>query len=218
MNTIQDTGVAMFNTVAGGTKSGAQETQDRFLSLLIAQMKNQDPLNPLDNAQLTSQMAQLSTVHGIEKMNASLKELAASLASNQLSQAAGLIGRGVLAPGDRVSAEGYQNIIGFELSRPADRVVVTIYDASGRVVRTLDLGARDSGVSMLAWDGLRSDGSPAGTDRYRFRVEAMQGGRPVNTTTLSVGLVDSVSQGSHGVQLNLAGNASVGYAEIRQIF
>lgn len=218
MNPIQDTSSArsLLNSTAT-TKSGVQETQDRFLSLLVAQMKNQDPLNPMDNAQVTSQMAQLSTVQGIEKMNASLAALAASLGSNKLGEAANLIGHGVLVPGDRISPAEYENLIGFELSRPADQVTATIYDASGREVRTLDLGARDGGVSMLAWDGLKDDGTPA-AGQYRFRIEAIQGGRPLDAKPLSLGMVNSVSQDGQGVQLNLAGSGSVGYADIRQIF
>lgn len=220
MNTIQDTSSvsSLYNTSAAAAGSSAQETQDRFLSLLIAQMQNQDPLNPMDNAEVTSQMAQLSTVQGIEDMNSSLQALVASLDSNQLTQYAGLIGHGVLVPGDQISPAEYENVIGFELARPADTVTATISDRSGRVVRTLELGARDSGVSMVAWDGLKSDGTPAAAGEYSFRIEAVQGGRSLTATPLSLDMVNSVSQSSQGVGLNLAGGGSVGYADIRQVF
>lgn len=220
MSTVQNTLGAggTYGAATGATGNSAQETQDRFLSLLVAQMKNQDPLNPLDNAQVTSQMAQLSTVQGIEKMNDSLEALAASLGSNQLSQAAGLIGHGVLVPGDRISPAEYENVLGFDLSRPADKVTATIYDASGRAVRTLDLDARDDGVNMVAWDGFRDDGTAAPAGAYRFEIDAVQGGKSMGVTALNVGLVNSVSQGSQGVLFNLSGSESVGYADIRQIF
>mgnify|MGYP001323139632 CR=1 FL=1 len=220
MSTVQDTTSAgsAYGATAGAAKGGAQQTQDRFLSLLVAQMKNQDPLNPLDNAQVTSQMAQLSTVEGIEKMNAGLEALAASMGASQLSQAASLLGHGVLVPGDRISPAEYENLIGFELSRPADKVTATVYDASGKAVRTLDLGARDGGVGMVAWDGLKGDGTPAPDGQYRFEIEAIQGGKPLSVTPLSLGIVNSVSQDGQGVQLNLSGNQSVGYADIRRIF
>lgn len=220
MSTVQDTtsAGAAYGAAAGAAKSGAQQTQDRFLSLLVAQMKNQDPLNPLDNAQVTSQMAQLSTVEGIEKMNAGLEALAASMGTNQLSQAASLLGHGVLVPGERISPAEYENIIGFELSRPADKVTATVYDASGRTVRTLDLGAREGGVGMVAWDGLKDDGTSAPDGQYRFEIEAIQGGKPLSVTPLSLGIVNSVSQDGQGVQLNLSGNQSAGYADIRRIF
>lgn len=220
MSTVQDTtsAGAAYGATAGAAKGGAQQTQDRFLSLLVAQMKNQDPLNPLDNAQVTSQMAQLSTVEGIEKMNAGLEALAASMGASQLSQAASLLGHGVLVPGERISPAEYENLIGFELSRPADKVTATVYDASGKAVRTLDLGARDGGVGMVAWDGLKGDGTLAPDGQYRFEIEAIQGGKPLNVTPLSLGIVNSVSQDGQGVQLNLSGNQSVGYADIRRIF
>jgi flagellar basal-body rod modification protein FlgD len=108
--------------------------------------------------------------------------------------------------------------MGFELSRPADTVTVSVHDAAGNLVRKLDLGPRDVGVNVVAWDGLTGNGTAAPAGAYRFQVDAVQGGQAVSSTALSLGMVNSVSQNSQGVQLNLAGNTSVGYAEIRQIF
>lgn len=221
MSTVQDASnvSSLFGSGAAATsKNNTAETKDRFLSLLVAQMKNQDPLNPLDNAQVTSQMAQLSTVQGIENMNSNLQALAASLGANQMAQAASLIGRGVLVPGNTVSPAQLQDVMGFELSRPADRVTVSISDAAGNLVRKLDLGPRDVGVNVLAWDGLTDNGAAAPAGNYSFTIDAVQGGQAVSSTALNLGLVNSVSQNSQGVQLNLADNKSVGYAEIRQIF
>ena len=160
MSTVQDVSSVSSLSSAGTTTatSTAKETEDRFLTLLVAQMKNQDPLNPLDNAEVTSQMAQLSTVQGIENMNASLEAMAASLGANQMAQAANLIGHGVLVPGNSIGPAEIENVMGFELARPADQVALTIQDASGKAVRTLDLGSRDAGVNVLAWDGLNDSG------------------------------------------------------------
>ncbi len=221
MSTVQDASnvSSLFGAGASKTaKSSTEETQNRFLSLLVAQLKNQDPLNPLDNAQVTSQMAQLSTVQGIEDMNKSLAALAASMGANQMGQAASLIGRGVLVPGNTVSPSQLEDVMGFELSRSADSVNIDILDSSGNVVRHLDLGPRDTGVNVLAWDGLTGSGAAAPAGEYTFKVNAVQGGQAVSSTALNLGVVNSVSQNSQGVQLNLAGNKSVGYAEIRQIF
>ena len=221
MNTIQDTSnvSSLFGASAATTsKTGTDQTKDRFLSLLVAQMKNQDPLNPLDNAQVTSQMAQLSTVQGIENMNANLQALAASLGVNQMAQAANLIGHGVLVPGNTLSPAPQQDVIGFDLSRSADKVTVNIHDAAGSLVRKLDLGPRDVGVNLLTWDGLTDSGAAAPAGNYSFSVDAVQGGQSVTSQPMSLGMVNSVSQNGQGVQLNLAGNKSVGYAEVRQIF
>ena len=220
MSAVQDTSSvsSLLGAGAAKAKNSTQATQDRFLSLLVAQMKNQDPLNPLDNAQVTSQLAQLSTVQGIENMNGNLTALAASLGGNQMAQAANLIGRNVLVPGNTVSPSSLQDVMGFELTRPADKVTLTIHDASGAQVRSLDLGPRAEGMNALNWDGLTDGGTTAPAGVYQFKINAIQGGQPVSNTALHLGTVNSVSQGSDGVKLNLAGNETVGYGAIRQIF
>jgi flagellar basal-body rod modification protein FlgD len=221
MNTVQDTSNVSSLFGAGAAtqaKNSTEETKDRFLSLLVAQMKNQDPLNPLDNAQVTSQLAQLSTVQGIENMNATLQSLASSMGVSQMSEAANLIGHGVLVPGNTLNPSLQQDVLGFDLSRPAEQVSISILDAAGNEVRKLDLGSRSEGVNVLAWDGLTSSGAAAAAGKYTFMVDATQGGQSVSNTALFLGSVNSVSQGSQGVKLNLAGNESVSYADIRQIF
>src|SRR3569833_197447 len=221
MSTVQDTSSvnSLFGASAStSSKSSVADTQNRFLSLLVAQMKNQDPLNPLDNAQVTSQMAQLSTVQGIENMNSSLQAMAASLGTNQMSQAASLLGRTVLVPGDTISQAPLENVEGFDLSRPAVMATACIFDASGSLVRKLTLGSRDAGVNVVAWDGLTNTGTAAHTGKYSFKIDAVHGGQASDSTALNLGTVNSVSQNSQGVQLNLAGNTIVGYADVRQIF
>jgi flagellar basal-body rod modification protein FlgD len=221
MSTVQDTTSVSSLFGAGSAtqaKSSTEETKDRFLSLLVAQMKNQDPLNPLDNAQVTSQLAQLSTVQGIENMNATLQSLAASMGVGQMSEAANLIGHGVLVPGNTLNPSLQQDVMGFELSRPADSVSISILDAAGNEVRKLNLGSRAEGVNVVAWDGLTSNGSTAPAGKYSFQVDATQSGQKVSNTALYLSGVTSVSQSSEGVKLNLADNESVSYAEIRQIF
>ncbi|MBU2642660.1 MAG: flagellar hook assembly protein FlgD [Gammaproteobacteria bacterium] len=221
MSTVQDASSvsSLFGaSAATQAKSNSEATTDRFLSLLVAQMKNQDPLNPMDNAQVTSQMAQLSTVEGIESMNATLEALASSMGASQMSEAASLIGHGVLVPGNTLNPSIQQDVMGFDLSRPAEQVSVSILDAAGNEVRKLDLGSRGEGINMLAWDGLTSNGSPAAAGQYSFQVDAVQGGEKVSNIALFLGSVDSVSQGSQGVKLNLAGNQSVSFSDIRQIF
>jgi flagellar basal-body rod modification protein FlgD len=135
-----------------------------------------------------------------------------------MSQAASLIGHAVLVPGDRLSPGELQDVIGFELSRPADNVTVSIQDAAGNTVRNLNLGPRESGINVLAWDGMTNGGTAAPAGEYSFKVSAAQAGQTVSHIALSLGMVNSVSQNSQGVQLNLAGNKSAGYADIRQIF
>lgn len=204
---------------AAASKSGIAETQERFLAMLIAQMKNQDPLNPLDNAQVTSQMAQLSTVQGIEKMYQALESLAASMGTSQASQAAGLIGHVVLAPGNGVSPDGSANVVGFELPYGVDSLTATIKNASGAIVRTLDLGARDEGIGMVSWDGLDDSGNAVSPDAaYTFSLTAVQSGQAVDVTTLALGQVASVNLEGGKVMLDLGAVGSTAYEGVRRIY
>ncbi|NMM28514.1 MAG: flagellar hook assembly protein FlgD [Glaciimonas sp.] len=210
--------LAQMNGTKNATSaSGVDATSDRFMKLLVAQMKNQDPLNPLDNAQVTSQLAQLSTVTGIDKMNATLESLIGSYQSSQSLQAAGMIGHSVIVPGNTVSLSNGKAVLGVELASPADSVVVSIKDASGKVVNTMSLGAMDAGFSPLAWDGVGTDGAAMANGTYKFEVLATRAGQGVVATALAVGDVASVSTSTKGVSLNLPGIGSVALTDVRQI-
>src|SRR5512146_862467 len=133
MSTIQNTQSIQPATnlfTSPGTKTGtapaADDLQDRFLKLLVTQMKNQDPLNPLDNAQVTSQLAQISTVNGIEKLNTTIQAMATSFAAGQSLQAAGMIGRDVLVPAPTLRLAGGSALFGVDLAQAADQVKVSI--------------------------------------------------------------------------------------------
>lgn len=196
---------------------GAQAAQDRFMKLLITQMKNQDPLNPLDNAQVTSQLAQLSTVSGIDKLNATMTALMGSFQANQSLQAAGMIGHAVLVPGDSLTLTESKSLLGVELLEPADKLEVTIRDANGKAVHKMDLGAQPPGVYPLQWNGRTDDGATAADGPYTFEVAATRGAEKSNAATLSYGEVASVTTGAQGVKLDLRNLASVSLADIRRI-
>jgi flagellar basal-body rod modification protein FlgD len=113
----------------------------------------QDPLNPMDNAQVTSQLAQISTVDGISKLNSTLEKLTESSSDAQHLQAAALVGHAVLVEGSKLELLKGQSMGGVELTAPADRVAVTIKDASGLVVRELESRRRKQVSPSFAWDG-----------------------------------------------------------------
>ena len=192
-------------------------TQDRFLSLLVAQLKNQDPLNPMDNSQVTSQMAQLSTVSGINQLNTTVQALSASLASSQSLQAASMIGHAALVPGTEIALSSSKSNGAVELSSPADKVTVTISDAKGNVVRTLQLGAQDAGVVGFAWDGTDDSGAVVADGKYSFTATSVLSGTSSSPTTLSYGLVSSVSLTSSGAMLNMGTLGEVSMDQVRQI-
>jgi len=216
-NTVSPSLLASMNPAAAATQSTAAAAQDTFMKLLVTQMKNQDPLNPLDNAQVTSQLAQLSTVTGIEKMNTTLQSLIGSYQSSQTLQAAGMIGHGVLAAGSSLNLNNAQAPFGIDLTAPASDVKVTIKDASGRAIHSMDLGSQQAGLLALQWDGTTDSGAAAASGQYSFTVSATQGGQNIGASTLSFGQVTSVASSGQGVVLNVPGLGQVNLADIRQI-
>jgi flagellar basal-body rod modification protein FlgD len=222
MNPIQNNNIASADLLAAMNPAKdagktADATQDRFMKLLVTQMKNQDPLNPLDNAQVTSQLAQLSTVSGIDKMNATLQSLMGSFQSNQAVQAAGMIGHGVLVPGNKIDLASGKAVFGLDLASTADRVQVAVKDASGKVVHTMDLGGKNAGTMSLAWDGVKDDGSKAVDGPYTIEATATFGQAKIDATALAFGQVASVSTGKQGVSLNVPGLGAVSMSDVRQI-
>lgn len=207
-------------STAGANNSTTTATQlnDRFLKLLVAQMNNQDPLNPLDNAQVTSQMAQINTVTGINGLNDTVVKLLDQFARLESMQAAQLTGRSVLVEGNTLALpESGAAGGGFQLDLPADTVTVEIKDASGQVVRQLQLGKQDSGVSRFDWDGRIDAGGTAPAGNYTFSVTAKNGSTAVSATALASRRVEGVRQTNGTVELVLAGGGAVAYADIKQI-
>lgn len=217
MTTVQSSTSSTAAASAASTASQMSATQDRFLALLVAQMKNQDPLNPMDNAQVTSQMAQLSTVSGIEKLNTTVAALSSSMAAAQSLQAASMIGHVALVSGDQIAMASGSSNAAVELSQPADKVTVTIADASGNVVRTLELGAQDAGIVDFQWDGTNNSGTAQADGVYTFSTSAVLNGATSTPATLSYGLVNSVSLTSGVAQLNVGNLGDVGLDAVRRI-
>jgi flagellar basal-body rod modification protein FlgD len=207
------------NTAASSsTASSTAATQDRFITLLVTQMKNQDPLNPMDNAQVTSQMAQLSTVTGIDKLNTTVESLIGNVQNGQSYQASSMIGHNVLVPGSTISSTGTGSALGVDLPIGADKLTVTIKDSAGSTIRTLSLGAQSTGTAYLNWDGFADNGSVAKTGNYKFDVAATTAGQSVAASALNYAQVISVSNSTSGIQLNLSNLASVATSDVKEIF
>ena len=207
---------ALAGAAAPGTAAPTQNdaaAADRFLKLLVAQMQNQDPLNPMDNAQVTSQMAQIQSVSGIEKLNRTVEGLGAQFAQMAALQGASLVGRDVIVPGNRLAANDAGLVQGgFDLASPADSVKVEVLNAGGRVIDTLDLGAQAGGLNGFAWT------PPAGVDPSlgaTFRVTARSGAAAVSATPLMRDRVDAVVAGGDSLTLELRASGSVAYSQIR---
>lgn len=220
-NTTNTVSQALLDSVNGKkntTTSSVDAAQDRFMTLLVTQMKNQDPLNPMDNAQVTSQMAQLSTVTGIDKLNDTLESLISSVQVGQSYQASSMIGHDVLTPGSKVSTTGTGGFFGVELPIGADKLTVTIKDTAGNVIRTLNLGNHDAGTMPFSWDGFADDGSIAKTGSYNFDINATIGTNKVEASGLTFAQVMSISNSTSGIKLNLSNLTSVSTSDIKEIF
>jgi len=208
------------------TRGVMDDTQDRFMKLLVAQLQNQDPLNPMDNAQVTSQIAQLSTVNGINQLNNTLLAMAGQIDVGQSMQAANMIGKGVLVPGEKVSVgvdpddanKRVTTPCGVDLVSPADKVTVTVTDAEGNVVRKIELGRQDAGVLTVEWDGLDDSGNPVAEGAYTIKVAALDAdNKPVVSEALTYGKVESVAYTSEGLRLEMGLSGSAGLLDIRKI-
>ncbi|MFA7279792.1 MAG: flagellar hook assembly protein FlgD [Sterolibacterium sp.] len=226
MATVQSTST---NTAAdvfasfGGTTSAAknvnsaEEMQNRFLKLLTTQLRNQDPLNPMENAEMTSQLAQINTINGIEKMNSTLGRMLEIYDSGQSMQAAGLIGKHVLVAGNTLPLAGGQALGGALLPEAADEVTVSVLDGSGNLLQSQQLGPRSAGNVAFSWDGKKADGTQMADGSYTFRVEAVRGGKKVEATALQVGMVNAVIRSNGGFLLDLGAQGNVAYKDVQQI-
>lgn len=203
---------------SGKSTSSVQDMQNQFLTMLITQLKNQDPMNPMDNAQLTTQLAQMSTVQGITQLNSSLSSLLTQNQATQMLQGASLVGHQVLATGDQLTLSTAGAAAGINLATAADKVQVTISDANGTPVKTLTLGQQPSGFMRFAWDGTNNTGQALPTGQYSFAVTASAGGKAVDATTYALGGVQSVSMVNGAVNAEVSGLGERGMNQIQQIF
>lgn len=205
---VTNNGTNTQNTLSGSDVAGGA---DRFLKLLVAQMQNQDPLNPMDNAQVTSQMAQINTVTGIERLNSTIEGLSSQFTQLQAMQGASLVGRDVIVKGNVLDIDEAVGQGGFELTSAADNVKVEILSPSGQVVDTMNLGAQSAGMHSFNWNA----GEATNESGLRFRVTSTVGASTTVATPLMRDRVDAVSTSGTGFSLELALAGSVAYADIK---
>jgi flagellar basal-body rod modification protein FlgD len=211
---ITDISTSVTSAVAGTAASGDTVSADRFLKLLVTQLQNQDPLNPMDNAELTSQMAQINTVTGIEKVNTSVMALTAQIVQMQALQGASLVGRDVTVTGNQLTFDGTTAEAGFALAGPADAVQVDILDGAGKVVESIPLGAQESGRHGFEWDAAKYPDAAG----YTFRVTATLGTVAVEATPLMLDRVQSVGlDGTSGMMLTLERSGTVPYGDVHAL-
>ncbi len=194
--------------------------QDQFMQLLIAQLKNQDPLQPQENGEFLSQLAQFETAAGAEELQQSFDKFSATMQSNSALQASSLVGRNVLAPGGIAQLETGENVVGqVDLSSSTTNLTIEIEDASGQLVKTIPMGTQAAGDVKFTWDGTDQDGNYLPPGGYRIRARADVGTETVAQEVLVSAKVDSVSigQGGQGIKLNLSGLGSIELSAVKEI-
>jgi flagellar basal-body rod modification protein FlgD len=199
------------NNPAQARRGNAEVGQNDFLRLMLEQLRNQDPLDPQKGAEFVAQLAQFSTVSGIEKLSAGFGELVDSLRGSQALSAAGLVGGTALVAADAftlppvdeaaTAATAARGIAGAVDVPARGPVTVEVVDASGAVVHSADLGTREAGLADFRWNGKLDNGRPAPAGDYTVRARSNGAEAPV----LLEGRVRSVSVGAEGALLALDG-------------
>ncbi|MCC8393209.1 flagellar hook assembly protein FlgD [Paraburkholderia sp. MMS20-SJTR3] len=197
LDTMNGTGSSTSSSGSSGTSP--TDLQNTFLQLLVAQLKNQDPTNPMDSSQMTSQLAQISTVQGISQLNTSLSSLSTQLAAGQQSQAALLIGSTVLAPGSSISvASGKTGEFGVSLANSVSDLQVVVKNSAGTIVNTLDLGKQSAGTIPVSWTPTDSAGNTLADGTYTITATGTINGAAATASTLVGATVQGVVQQASG--------------------
>jgi len=197
---------------------GGDLGQEDFLHLMITQLKNQDPFKPMESGEFLGQLAQFGTVQGLAGLQTSFDSLSASLVSNQALQASTLVGRSALAQSSTLSIAAAQPVSGAaDLPTGTASAAISIRDATGATVRTLQLGAQPSGLAPFAWDGLDEAGQPVPAGRYSFTASYFDGTEAVAADTLLRAPIDSVLVGAEGFTVELRGIGELPFTAVREI-
>jgi len=209
------------DTSASGAAAGASLGGTNFLTLMLAQLKNQDPTSPVDSNQFLNQLASLSTVQGITQLNTSFGSLSSSLVSSQALQASSLLGHQALVSSKTANLTANGSVSGaVDVPQTTSQAVVNISDSSGALVRQINLGAQSTGLANFSWDGKLQDGSQAAAGQYTLSAQfaGAKSGATAASTYVN-GVVQSVTMGAGqtGLTLNVSGLGSVPFSGVKQI-
>jgi flagellar basal-body rod modification protein FlgD len=184
---------------------------NEFLQLFVAQLKYQDPLEPMENSDLTSQTSQFSMVDQLVKIGENTTKLVDGGSSatdmNLLFSASGFIGKMVEFEGNSIVFDGETGLINFDLEAGSYKTDVLVYDSSGNVVNTVDAGSLPAGRNSIAWNGLNTEGEVVKAGQYKVVVNAYDvNGTVVSSTTYGNGYVSGVSQQNGKIVFDLFGS------------
>jgi flagellar basal-body rod modification protein FlgD len=200
------------------TQTSGTTSQDTFLTLMMTQLQNQDPMQPLQSGEFLSQLAAFETAAGVDGIQSSVGQLNQSLYTSQALQAASLLGHNVLTDGSTVTLGDTNSVSGFvDLTESASPVEVQVKDASGAVVRTLDLGSQAAGRASFEWDGTDSAGNRLPPGQYTLSCDVSVNGATEAATVLTSAAVQSVTLDGADILLNLAGGSQIPFSQVTEI-
>ena len=203
------------NQASGSNELGKNE----FMKLMIAQMENQNPLEPQDNGQFISQLAEFSSLEEMQGISSSVNNLSGQFQSSQALQASAMVGRTVLVPASESPLDSSGAISGVvDLQKSTSSLNISVFNGSGELVNQFDLGQQPAGTVPFIWDGTNAEGEQMPFDDYTIKAQASRTGETEQATTLLSAHVNSVSiaQGG-GISLNLFGMGTIPLNEVREI-
>ncbi|WP_248886186.1 FlgD immunoglobulin-like domain containing protein [Igneacidithiobacillus siniensis] len=207
-------------TSSGSASSGASglASENTFYNLLVTQLTNQDPLNPLSNQALSAELAQFSVANGVQAIQGSLSGLMDQINQNQGLQAASLIGKSVTTAGNTLTLSGGTATGAYDLNGAASAVDVLVQNSAGQTLAILPQGPQGTGMQSFAWNGEDAAGTPLPAGAYQFSVQASNGQQAVTATPYTTGTVTGVTLGSSGPTLQLSGQqGSVPFSSVQNI-
>lgn len=208
------------NKSALGSASNEALGKDAFLQLLVTQMQNQNPLDPQDNGEFVAQLAQFSSLEGITSLNDSVTSISSALGSSQALQASSLVGRSVVVQNDKAVVDTTKSLTGtVVVPQSISAAKVTVTDAEGNTVKTIDLGAQSAGNAEFIWDGTNASGEKVDPGTYSFSAQATVEGESLQMSTLLPATVTSVTLSQTGgeMMLNLAGLGQLALSKVQTI-
>jgi flagellar basal-body rod modification protein FlgD len=219
MSTVGDVSSAVLDKYQVKTEDKKKELgKNEFLELLVAQLNNQNPLEPQGNGEFIAQLAQFSQVEGVEKLNSSMESLLSGYQSSQALQASSMVGRKVIVPTDKAvvdTSESFKASLVLPIS--SANVYVNVYDQTGATVGRVNLGAQEAGNVSFIWDGKDASGKVLPPGTYKFEAQASYADGTKGLYTMLPANVDSVTLGGSELVLNLAGLGSVPLSQVQVI-
>ena len=213
------TGIRSAAELNAGNADGSKELgKNEFLKLMIAQLEHQDPLSPQEGGEFIAQLAQFSSVEGIEKLNSAASTVVSSFQSSQALQATSMIGRSVQIESNSGLLGSSGSIAGrYDLPSNSQKVEIEISNSSGEMVRKINVAPQPKGTFSFEWDGKNDDGSAAEEGTYHIDVQALMAGENYELRTYMDGNVDSVTMQGNTLALNVGGIGTVSVDQIREI-